>query len=194
MNIPKHFILLIEHYVVLSKGPKATALNKSLVTTQIEPWIFGQLSKFPVDMAEWDWSYASMCPLLKHRLMVLCAEAQRLNQQRPDLGKIKTLPYDDLRAGFLEVTDLDLDQISINFRDRLQDLKYTAWADLLHWHISLGDAAALDKADDIWQGCRIDNPNALDQAGPGAGAAAGDLRIVGARVYAARDELWPAPQ
>ena len=174
------------------QGAESYGFKRSLVTAQIEPWIFGQLSKFPADMTEWDWGYASMYPLLKHRLMVLCAEAQRLNQQRPDLGKIKTLPYDDLRAGFLEVTDLDLDQFPANLRDRLQDLKYTAWADLLHWHISLGDADALDKADDIWQGYRIDNPNALDQAGPGAGAAAGYLHIVGARVYAARDELAKA--
>ena len=72
MNILKHlcYVKALRGFI---QGAESYGFKRSLVMAQIES-IFGQLTKFPADMTEWDWIYASMYPLLKHRLMVLCAE------------------------------------------------------------------------------------------------------------------------
>ena len=136
--------------------------DKSVVVERIDSWIHRQIKDHINEFADWDWNYASSYPLLKHRMAVLLSEAHRLNLHHPHLEKLGPLAYDDVLANFYEVIDLDLEQFPAQFIDGLTVLKYEAWADLLNWHISLGDQSSLTKGQNLWLDFLKRDPVGLD--------------------------------
>ncbi|TVR41796.1 MAG: hypothetical protein EA402_12710 [Planctomycetota bacterium] len=164
-------------------------LSPSLARDVVEPWLHAKLKEHTEEFANWDWSYADVYPLLKHRMAVILSEAVRLNERRPDLGTISHVTYDDVRGSFYWVIDLDLSQFPRQFQEGLTILKYEAWADLMFWHLAMGTSRALDEAARIWDDFRSRSPSPLNHRDQSRQQAVGALQILGARIFHAREEM-----
>ena len=107
----------------------------------------------------------------------------RLNQQRPDLGKLGHMTYDNVRSAYYEVIDLDLSMFPRQFQDGLTVLKYETWSDLMFWHLAMGDSRALDEAARLWEDISR-SPDPLNHRDQGRNQALGNFIFL-ASVFAA---------
>ncbi len=86
------------------------------------------------ELGTWDWNYADYQIFLRHRIQVMQSDVVRRGHKYGDYGQVV--------AGFQDVLDTPLDGYPGSVRPHIENLKLTALADLLYWHV------AMDKARD----------------------------------------------